>query len=226
MLIPGITHLGSSKKMLTVYLCHCGFLRVGGSQKWFKHMVSETLWGPYLNISFAVEEGLGNKQIPAHLPPRHSFPCLCLMGYGSCHRSCSFLFAGSWGLKVLLPCVLTWAACLYSQLHPSPSSRMISSYLGLSVMFFPPISRIGDSFSLLSVIQIFAQFIFIIQKELCSLISSSGSRNIIACNHFLFGRILIPYNKQAGFLESMIIQLVKMWNNFLGCLNLWCVIQV
>ena len=105
--------------------------------------------------------------------PRRSFPCLCLMGTQAVIAlapSCLLVLEGR------RYCYLASLPGLPAsvQLHPSPSSRMISSYPELSGMFFPPLSGMVTHFhSSLCYPEMLLSLFFHYPKELCSLISSS-----------------------------------------------------
>ena len=58
------------------------------------------------------KEGLGNKQIPAHLPPQAKLPLFVLDGHTR-KLSLLLLLPVCWFLRAEgVACVLTWAACL------------------------------------------------------------------------------------------------------------------
>lgn len=181
MLIPRSFHLGSSKKMLIVYLCVSFSLWKpkgweGHKSALFKHMVSETLWAPLApsHMEQQWKEGLGNKQIPAHLPPQAQLPLFVPDGHTSSHCSCSFLFAGSWGLKVLVPCVLNLGCLPLSSFilphhlewsPPTQSCQACSS--------FHYLKWVTHFHSSLCYPEMLLSLYFHYPKELCSLISSS-----------------------------------------------------
>ena len=152
-----------------MYLCHCENLRGGRVTKvlylstWYLRLC-EPHW-PQATWSSSGRKAMETNKSQRTFLPRRSFPCLCLMGTQAVIAlapSCLLVLEG------LRYCYLASLPGLPAsvQLHPSPSSRMISSYPELSGMFFPPLSGMGDSFSLFSLLsRNVAQFIFSLSKR-------------------------------------------------------------